>query len=55
MRELLNRKLKDLSEIERDMLLESGYEIVVEEEDYLYIDFDLGVRLKIKIDNLRLE
>lgn len=32
MKELLNRKLTDLSEIELDMLLKSGYEIVVEED-----------------------
>lgn len=56
MKELLNRKLTDLSEIEKEMLLKSGYDIVIE-DDYIYIDFDfdLGVTIKIRNKNLILE
>lgn len=54
MKELLNKRIIDLSEIEKDMLLNSGYNIVIE-EDYLYIDFDLGLTLKIRVDEIILE
>lgn len=54
MKELVNRKLLDLSEIEKDMLLKSGYNIVIE-DDYIYIDFELDLTIKIDIKDIILE
>lgn len=54
MKELIGKKIMDLTEIERDMLVESGYNIVIE-DDYLYIDFELDLTIKIDIRDIILE